>query len=84
MAHHKRKRSRVLAGQGSSNDLKRRFKNSTQDWKWWQGTPSSHNILFHTRPQRREERRLEIEILKGADPDNIPWPLDKKPHSYYW
>jgi hypothetical protein len=82
MANYKRKRSRIHMGIGSSNDLKRKF--SLEDWRWWQGIPSSHNILFHTRPRRREERRLERLVLRGEDADNMTWPLYKKPHEYYW
>ena len=83
MANFKRKRSRILMGIGSTNDLKRQFKDSA-DWRWWKSTPSSHNILFHTRPRRREERRLEQLVLRGEDTENLNWPLDRKPHEYYW
>lgn len=82
MANFKRKRARINQGAGSVNDIKRKFTNS--DWRWWQNTPSSHNIMFHTRPRRRQERELEMRVLKGEDPENIAWPLDKKPHNYYW
>ena len=81
MANFKRKRSRIHMGIGSSNDLKRKL--ASEDWRWWQGTPSSHNILYHTRPRRREERRLERLVLRDADTDNMTWPLDRKPHEYY-
>lgn len=84
MANHKRKKARSHMGQGSSNYLKRKFKDTPFEWKWWQGTPSSHNIIFHHRPRRRKERELSRKILKGADSNNIAWPLAKKPHEYYW
>ena len=84
MAHHKRGKARVQMGQGSTNNLKRRFKGNTEKWKWYKGTPSAHNIIFHHRPRRREERRLETQIKKGVDPDGIAWPTARKPHHYYW
>lgn len=83
MANFKRTRSRIHMGTGSTNDLQRRFKEEP-NWRWWKSTPSSHNIVFHTRPRRRAERRMEKLVLKGVDPDNMNWPLDKKPHEYYW
>lgn len=46
--------------------------------------PSGWNTLFHIRPTRREVRRLERAVLKGADPEGIAWPLPGKPHVYYW
>jgi hypothetical protein len=44
---------------------------------WWDRT-------FHTRPHRAKVRSLERKIMHGADPDNLAWPLAKKPHIYYW
>jgi hypothetical protein len=36
-------------------------------------------------PKRRVNTRLCYQILKGADSDNITWPLgNHKPHVYYW
>lgn len=84
MAHHKRKRSRALSGIGSCNDVIREMKKRGESWRWYESTPSSHHIVFHHRPKRREVKRLEQAIVKGADPDDIPWPLAKKPHVYYW
>lgn len=84
MANHKRKRPRSLAGMGSCNDLKREFADDPQGWHWYRSTPSSWNIVFHHRPKRREIKRLEQKILKGEDPDNIAWPMARKPHVYYW
>lgn len=45
---------------------------------WW-------DRLFHTRPKRVATKRLERAILRGADPDDLAWPLNsRKPHIYYW
>lgn len=84
MAHHKRKRPRSLAGAGSYNAVSRKMKECGLEWRWYQNTPSSHNIFFHHRPKRREVKRLEQKVLKGEDPDSIAWPLARKPHKYYW
>jgi hypothetical protein len=47
--------------------------------------PRSWDILYHTRPKRRENRALEKKIMKGSDADGIAWPVgNHKPHTYYW
>lgn len=47
--------------------------------------PRSWDIIFHTRPKRRESRALEKKIMKGYDADGIVWPVgNHKPHTYYW
>jgi len=47
--------------------------------------PKRHDLMHHTRPRRRRTKIIEIAIAKGAkDPDNVCWPLAKKPHIYYW
>ncbi|WP_156150812.1 hypothetical protein [Hyphomicrobium sp. 99] len=47
--------------------------------------PKSWDILFHTRPKRRESRALEKKIIQGYDADGIVWPVgNHKPHTYYW
>jgi hypothetical protein len=46
--------------------------------KWW-------DVVEHTRPRRREESARLNKVLRGVvDPDDLPWPLEKKPHQYYW
>ena len=46
--------------------------------RWW-------DIVFHTRPKRRESRALEKKIMKGYDADGLVWPVgNHKPHTYYW
>ena len=46
--------------------------------------PRAWDIQFHTRPRRRAEARCLNAIKQGSDPDNIAWPLEKKPHIYYY
>lgn len=47
--------------------------------------PRSWDIVHHTRPRRAREKRLTKAIVAGKlDPDNVAWPLSKKPHIYYW
>lgn len=51
----------------------------------WSGNwPAAWDILYHRRPHRRATKRLEIAVMHGADPDNLAWPVAKKPHVYYW
>jgi hypothetical protein len=53
--------------------------------KYNAGYPRWHDILYHSRPRRREERRYEYKAMHGsADLDDLAWPLSKKPHNYYW
>lgn len=81
MAHHKRKKARANQRTGSKNDLKRKF---GYDWYWLRDEPLWWDVIHHRRPTRRANKRCEVKIMKGEDPDNIAWPLYKKPHIYYW
>ena len=48
-------------------------------------TPSSWVNCMETRPRRAKERNLLTKIKKEEiDPDDTSFPLDKKPHIYYW
>jgi hypothetical protein len=58
---------------------------STSQGQFPGGTPAHWNILFHTRPRRRRDRRNCQRVLKGQDEDNLIWDLgNSKPHKYYW
>lgn len=47
--------------------------------------PAWFDRIFHTRPRRAHEKRIERAILIGRiDPDDTAWPMQKKPRSYYW
>ena len=51
---------------------------------WWAygTTPSWWNRMMHNRPKRVEHRRMEQRVLRG-EYEQV-WPLDRKPHDYYW
>lgn len=52
-------------------------------WNW--STPSWWNRLMHTRRRRVEARRVTVHLLRNPDAaDGLIWPLDKKPHWYFW
>ena len=51
-------------------------------WRWCSQTPGWWNTLFHHRPKRREHGRLIHKVLRGEE--ELIWPLDKRPHKYYW
>lgn len=54
-------------------------------WVWLHNWPKYWDILRHRRPRRRRNRLLEHKVLRGADPDDMVWPLgNTRPHSYYW
>lgn len=55
------------------------------DWFYWLRNPSWYNHDYSTVPRRVEERRLQRGIIKGEfNVDEIVWPLDHKPHVWYW
>jgi hypothetical protein len=85
MAHYKKKRPRTNpAGYYSANALKHRLGEKYDDHAWSSNWPRYWDKIFHIRPARRKNRQLEHSILRGADPDNMVWPDDRKPHIYYW
>ena len=85
MAHHKRKRSRKANTAGSSRSyLSHRLGLAPEDVRWMENWPRWHDKIFHTTPRRHKESMACRSILKGMDPDTILWPLDRKPHIYYW
>jgi hypothetical protein len=47
-------------------------------------TPARWNIVFHSRPRRHLTRLTCRAVVKGVDADELVWPLEKKPHHYYW
>lgn len=46
--------------------------------------PRYWDIQYHTRPQRAKTKAISRKVKKGADPENLAWPIAKKPHNYYW
>ena len=47
--------------------------------------PSWWNRLMHTKRRRVEARRVTVRFMRdpGAA-DGLIWPLDRKPHWYFW
>ena len=71
--NHKRKRPRIGA------PVERRH------CQFPRGIPAGWNIMYHVRPRRRVEVRLCHEVVMGADPDALLWPLgNHKPTEYFW
>ncbi|MCI2395605.1 hypothetical protein [Aliiroseovarius sediminis] len=85
MAHHKRKRPRVAYGRGySTKGLARRLGVDPREIRWWESCPRWHNLLANKRPQRRRTKSVERATLTADDPDTLVWPVDGKPHDYFW
>jgi hypothetical protein len=78
MANFRRRRPRANT---LSHTGRRSYKtNPMSTWpSWW-------DLVFHTRPRRREQQRLLRDIKMGwRDPDGVAWPLGAdKPHNYFW
>jgi hypothetical protein len=47
-------------------------------------TPARWNIEHHNRPRRHRNRLICHDVVKGAEADEVLWPLEKKPHHYFW
>ena len=78
MANHKRKRPRTKSRRSWD-------KHNGDDMRYWQCRwPAWWDIVFHTRPKRAQEREMEHRVMRGADPENLAWPVPKKPHNYFW
>ena len=64
------------------------IKNASRDGQargWNMTTPSWYNRDYHTKPRRAKTRKAIQQVLKLADYEDAPeFPLDKKPHIYYW
>lgn len=85
MAHHKRKRPRVAYSRGySANGLARRLGIDACDIRWWDSCPRWHHLLANNRPQRRRTKSVERAILTADDANILIWPVDGKPHDYFW
>lgn len=55
------------------------------EFSWTSSSPRWHDILYHNRPRRHRERIKCSQIVNGSlDADEVIWPLEKKPHHYYW
>jgi len=68
------------------------YSHEGNDHPYWgiYGGPSSwsvprwHDILHHSRRRRAAEDRCIARFIGGGDPEDLSWPLSKKPKIYYW
>lgn len=83
MANFRRNKPRARTSRGYSNRAgKERFAKHHPAWMcWW---PAWWDIVYHRRPTRARAAAIERKVLKGADADAVVWPVNKKPHNYYW
>ena len=64
---------------------KAKEKSFGDNWYWMRNYPKVWDYFMHTRPRRAAEKKA-IGLSK-VDPDlgeNVLFPLDHKPHQYYW
>lgn len=83
----KRRRPRLATRAHYSNrELKRRYKHLHDPgrWIWMRHWPAWWDLQFHTRPHRATTKHLERRVMQGDDPDAIAWPVNRKPHIYFW
>lgn len=82
MAHYKRGRPRT----SPSHNTRGNWDKHTPPPRWMlmSSWPRYWDILYHTRPRRRRTREAVVAVMQGRDPDAILWPVEKKPHIYYW
>ena len=82
MAHHKRKRPRAAYGRGySAKGLARRLGIDPTGIRWWKSNTRWHHLLANKRPRIKAVERA---TLKSDAPDTHVWPVDGKPHDYFW
>lgn len=77
MANYKRRRPRTTSAHSG-------YSRRSASTYWMSQWPRWHDIVFHTRPQRRRTREAVVLVMQGRDPDTILWPVEKKPHIFYW
>lgn len=68
----------------SKGKIDRKF-TSRSKWRSWKSTPSWWTNLHMTRPERRKNKKVCNDIIKGKNFDDMALPLgNNKPHEYYW
>lgn len=77
MAHFRCRRSRLSTTHTG-------YSHRSQPGYWMNSWPAWWDLVFHRRPPRRRTKRLEQAVMQGRDPDDIAWPVAKKPHNYFW
>lgn len=67
--------------------ISRRIPKSKADkykyYRWFAAEPRWWRNMHHTRPRRRANKKVCRDIVNNADVD-YAYPLDHKPHFYYW
>lgn len=64
--------------------IKRKYTGSYSTY-WLKHTPKWWVKMYMTRPKRRQNKAVCTAIIRGADPDDLVYPLgNRKPHLYYW
>lgn len=56
-------------------------------FRWWfcGSWPAAWDITYHRRPARRAEAAVTSAVFRGdLDADEACWPVNHKPHRYYW
>lgn len=84
MANHRRRRPRAASYGRKRQSYKVRHTPEWNRYGWRRNWPRWHDVVFHTRPRRRRTRACVVLVMQGTDPDLILWPIEKKPHVYYW
>lgn len=60
-------------------------RNDIGDYFHWMTTPSEWTHQMMTKPKRAQVRALVRKIkTDNCDQDDVAWPLNRKPHIYYW
>lgn len=84
MAHYKRGKSRAQSSPHTSGRTLEAFEKIPGFW-WSRRWPRCHDIVFHSRPRRRFDRKVAGDITADRiDADAALWAIEKKPHKYYW
>jgi hypothetical protein len=86
MANFKRRRPRLRTSGKRYDKWKARELEARFGPDFWLGSwPASWDILHHRRPRRRIEAATAAAIVRGdLDPETAVWPLNKRPHVYWW
>ncbi len=83
MAHYKRGYPRA-ASRGQKLD-KWKAKKLGDEFHWLYRWPRWWDVVHHRRPPRRRATAVKRAVFLGKiDPDAAIWPVNKKPHTYYW
>jgi hypothetical protein len=78
-------RRKMPAARTRGGKMPRERKDRVDDWRWLSNWPAWWDLVFHRRPPRRRDKRLERAVLfDRIDADAACWPTWRKPHKYFW